>query len=130
MSGNQAVILADFTEDKAQVNIENVTLVKENVTDRQREKAKNAKILIAKSQNVPTSINVIGQTLDDAKLIVEKYLDDVSLSGLDTVTIIHGKGTGVLKDGLRAMLKKNKRVAQIRAGSLSEGGEGATIVKK
>lgn len=113
---------------KMKVNIDNVTLVKENVTEKQREKARYSKILAAKAKNVPTSINVIGQTLDEATANVEKYIDDVFLAGLETVTIVHGKGTGVLKDGLRQMLKKHKRVKSIRPGALSEGGEGATIV--
>lgn len=113
---------------KMKVNIENITLVKENVTQKERDKARYSKIAIAKSKNVPTSINVIGQTLDEATANVEKYLDDVYLSGLESVTIIHGKGAGILKDGLRQILKKHKHVSSIRPGGISEGGEGATIV--
>jgi len=114
---------------KMKVNLENTTLVKENVTAKQREKTKYSRMLVSKSKSVPSSINVIGHTLDEATAEVEKYIDDVYLSGLETVTIIHGKGTGILKDGLRQILKRNKYVAEIRPGGLSEGGEGATVVK-
>ncbi|MCQ2552926.1 MAG: endonuclease MutS2 [Clostridia bacterium] len=114
---------------KMKVNIENVTLVKENVTEKQREKVKYSRLTSAKSMSVQSSINVIGQTLDEATMNVDKYIDDVFLSGLETVTVIHGKGQGILKDGLRRALKKNKHVASIEVAGLSEGGEGATIVR-
>lgn len=113
---------------KMKVNLKNTSLVKENVTEKEREKIKYSKMLREKAHSVPTSINVIGQTLDEAIANVEKYIDDVSMAGLETVTVIHGKGAGILKEGLAKELKRNKHVASIRSGGLGEGGAGATIV--
>ena len=81
-----------------------------------------------KLSNVSASINVQGQNLDDALIEVDRYLDDVFIAGLETVTIIHGRGEGILKNGIRAMLKKHKSVASFHAGKYNEGGEGVTIV--
>ena len=82
-----------------------------------------------KAQSISMSTNVQGENLDDATMDVEKYLDDAYIAGLKEVTIIHGRGEGVLKDGLRKYLKRNKHVASFRAGNYNEGGEGVTIVK-
>ena len=83
----------------------------------------------AKTAAVSASINVQGENLDDALMDVEKYLDDVYIAGLETVTIIHGRGEGILKNGVRQMLRKNKYVAGFSRGAYNEGGEGVTIVK-
>ena len=82
----------------------------------------------SKTKTISPSINLIGRTLDDARMEMEKYLDDVSLSGLKRVTIIHGKGEGILRDGLRQELRKNKRVKSFHSAPYNEGGEGATVV--
>ncbi len=66
---------------------------------------------------------------EDALARVEKYLDDVSLSGLKQVSIIHGKGTGVLRKGIGQMLKSNRHVSSNRFGGFREGGDGVTIVE-
>ncbi|MBK5253452.1 MAG: endonuclease MutS2 [Peptostreptococcaceae bacterium] len=83
----------------------------------------------SKSMNVSPSVTVRGQNLDDALMDVEKYLDDAYLAGLNDVTIIHGVGEGVLKEGIRIALKRNKHVKSVRAGKYNEGGEGVTMVK-
>ena len=78
---------------------------------------------------VSTSINVVGKNLEDATMEVEKYLDDAYMAGLKEVTVIHGRGQGILKEGLRQLFKRNKLVGAFRKGSYNEGGEGVTIVK-
>ena len=83
----------------------------------------------SKSQQVKTSVDVRGQSLDEAKANVSKYLDDAYLAKVPEVTIIHGKGQGILSKGIRAALKKNKNIAESRPGGLSEGGDGVTVVK-
>ncbi|MGI6751324.1 MAG: endonuclease MutS2 [Anaerovoracaceae bacterium] len=81
-----------------------------------------------KVQTAGTSINVIGRVLDDAIIEVDKYLDDAFIAGLKEVTIIHGRGSGVLREGLAKMMKGHKHVASQRRGSYNEGGDGVTIV--
>ena len=82
-----------------------------------------------KAQTIALSIDVRGKNLDDAVMDVEKYLDDAFISGLPEVTIIHGRGEGILSKGIRANLRKNKNIKDYRRGSFDEGGEGVTVVK-
>ena len=65
--------------------------------------------------------------LDDALLEVERFLDNAVLASLQQVTIIHGKGTGVLRAGIAKALKQDKRVASYRLGRYGEGESGVTI---
>ena len=82
-----------------------------------------------KSMNISPEINVIGKRLDEALLEVDKYLDDACMSGLSQVSVIHGKGTGALRNGLREMFRAHREVASFHSASYDEGGEGVTIVK-
>ena len=114
---------------KLKVNISGITLVRENVSDKQREKTMYSRIAGAKAMTVPMSVNVVGQTLADAEITVEKYLDDAFLANLETVSIIHGRGAGILREGIAKLLRKDKRIASFRKGSMGEGGDGVTIVR-
>jgi len=113
---------------KLSVNLSGITLVQENVTEKQREKTKYSMLVKSKAMSVPMSINVIGKTLDEAEIEVDKYIDDAFLAGLENVQVIHGRGAGILRDGLRTMLKKNKHVKSLRKGEYKEGGDGVTVV--
>jgi len=113
---------------KLNVNVSGITLVQENVTAKEREKQKYSRLFSAKSMSVPMSINVIGKNLDDASMEVDKYLDDAFMAGLETVTIVHGRGAGILRDGIAKLLRHHKNVASFRKGGQGEGGDGATIV--
>ncbi|MBX6351735.1 MAG: endonuclease MutS2 [Thermoflavifilum sp.] len=73
-------------------------------------------------------LDVRGETLDDALVAVDKYLDDAVVSGLSRVHIIHGKGTGVLRDGIRRHLNRHPQVASWAPGGPGEGGDGVTVV--
>lgn len=68
-------------------------------------------------------------TTDEATPIVEKYLDDVYLSSLSQVRIVHGKGTGKLRDAIHSLLKRNPHVKSFRMGTFGEGEMGVTIVE-
>ena len=113
---------------KMGVNLSGVTLVQENVTEKQRQKTMYSKMYASKSMSVPLSCNVVGQNLDDAWMQVDKYLDDAFMAGLETVSIIHGRGAGILKNGIQQALKKHKHVKSFRKGEYKEGGDGVTIV--
>lgn len=82
-----------------------------------------------KAQNISSSIDVRGKNLDDALMDVEKYIDDAFISGLEEVTVIHGRGEGILRKGIHQMLRRHKNVKEFRNGGYYEGGDGATIVR-
>lgn len=81
-----------------------------------------------KAQNVASEINVIGLTVDQALPIVDKYLDDCYMANLETARIVHGKGTGRLRDGIHSFLNKNPHVKSYRMGTYGEGEMGVTVV--
>ena len=84
---------------------------------------------ISKSKNIKTEINVIGQTVEEACFVVDKFLDDCSLAKLQTVRIVHGKGTGKLRNGIHKLLDKNSHVKSYRLGTFGEGEMGVTVVE-
>lgn len=80
------------------------------------------------SRNVSNEVDIRGENVLDAESIVDDFLHNCYLSGLKTVSIIHGKGTGVLRQGVHSMLKKNPLVESFRLGTFGEGESGVTIV--
>lgn len=81
-----------------------------------------------KSQHVSPEINLLGLTVDEAIPIVDKYLDDCYMAKLSPVRIVHGKGTGALRNGIHHYLKINKLVDSFRLGTFGEGEMGVTVV--
>lgn len=81
-----------------------------------------------KSQSVSPEINLLGLTVDEAVPLVDKYLDDCFMAKLSPVRIVHGKGTGALRNGIHKYLKTNKYVDSYRMGTFGEGEMGVTIV--
>ena len=81
-----------------------------------------------KSQHVSPEINLLGLTVDEAIPIIDKYLDDCYMAKLSPVRIVHGKGTGALRNGIHRYLKTNKIVDSFRLGTFGEGEMGVTIV--
>jgi len=84
---------------------------------------------VSKDMSVKNSIDLRGLNLDEARPLVDKLLDNALWAGLSRVDIIHGKGTGKLKQGLRSYLKEHPLVTAFRGGSSGEGGEGVTVVE-
>ena len=83
---------------------------------------------INKSKNISPEINVIGLNIEEANLIIDKYLDDANLAKLETIRIVHGKGTGKLRIGIHAFLRTHPHVKSFRMGSFGEGEMGVTVV--
>lgn len=81
-----------------------------------------------KSQSVSPEINLLGLTVDEAIPIIDKYLDDCYIAKLSPIRIVHGKGTGALRNGIHHYLKTNKLVDSFRPGTFGEGEMGVTIV--
>jgi DNA mismatch repair protein MutS2 len=81
------------------------------------------------SVNVPSEINVIGHTVDDASRVVEKFVDRAFLAGLPRVRVVHGSGMGILRKALRRLLEQHPHVASVAEPPQNEGGAGATVVE-
>ena len=86
-------------------------------------------LAVRKKLGVPDEIMLIGKTVAEATADLDKYLDDAALAGREEVRIVHGKGTGALRKGVRAYLKGHPVVESFKAAADAEGGEGATVVK-
>jgi len=87
-----------------------------------------AALRIARASSVASSLDLRGARVDEALEALARYLDDAGLAGLDRVTIIHGLGTGALRDAVRREAADHPLVTSVRPGERGEGGDGATIV--
>lgn len=81
------------------------------------------------SKDIRMEIDVRGETVDDALLRIDKYLDDAVLSGLRRIVVIHGKGTGTLRDAVRRHVSRHRQVASYQVGGHGEGGDGVTVLE-
>lgn len=97
-------------------------------TDNKSVITKPKKISLNKIQEVQPSIDIRGVNVQEGEDILNKYLDDVILCGLTRILVIHGKGTGALKKGIRNFLQNHSCVEKIEIPELNEGGDGATVV--
>lgn len=123
-------------DDKGDLNIQvGIMSVRSNINDIERSESKEEvkvekktkSINKAKSKNISSEINLIGRTVYEAILLLDKYLDDAYLARLKEVRIIHGKGTGTLRDAVRKYLQNSKHVIEYREADYTEGGSGATV---
>ncbi|NLD17438.1 MAG: endonuclease MutS2 [Tissierellia bacterium] len=94
-----------------------------------RIKERTKKMHTAKSKFIKKEIDLRGKNVEDAIFELDKYLDDAYLSGLKQVEVIHGKGTGALREGLQPYFKKHRHVKSARMGEYREGGMGVTILE-
>ena len=115
----------------SQVNIKDLEAVDEKPDDKPKTSnyTKMGKIKMSKSATISPEINLIGKTVDEALAVLDKYLDDAYLSHIPQVTIIHGRGTGALRNAVHDFLKKSSYVKSYRTGGFNEGNTGATIVE-
>ena len=93
-------------------------------------RAKGVSVVLERdAENVPSEINVIGHTVDDATREVEKFVDRAFLAGLPRVRIVHGSGMGILRKALRQFLQKHPHVESVAEPPQQEGGGGATVAE-
>lgn len=137
LNQNGIVISNINKNDEVQVQI---GLIKTNVNIKYLEPAKQLKndltkptILstpkVSKTRTANSEINVIGLTVDEAIPLIDKFLDDCFLAKIQTARIVHGKGTGKLRQAIHSYLKKQKKVKSFRIGTYGEGEMGVTVVE-
>ncbi|MBC2580259.1 endonuclease MutS2 [Clostridium sp. DJ247] len=133
---NQKVIVLSKPDNKGEVQVQagimkiSVKLkdlrASKGVSAETKKKVKREAKLNLRS--VPTSIDLRGMDSMEAVYSTDKYLDDAYMAGLNEVTVIHGKGTGVLRNAITDMLKRHSHVKDYRLGEYGEGGTGVTVV--
>lgn len=112
------------------VNIKDLMLLEETpVLGNKTASTGAGKIKMAKSFSVSTEIKLIGKTTDEAIALLDKYLDDAYLAHMPSVRIVHGKGTGALRNAVHNHLKRLKYVKSYRLGEFGEGDAGVTIAE-
>lgn len=140
--GSDGVIVSNISKDdtvqvqigimKMKIDIKNLYKSKsENHTSKKSNIGSSGKVLgnsSFKAQTVKPEINVLGLTVDEAVPLIDKYIDDCFVAKLSPIRIVHGKGTGALRNGIHRYLKNNKFVDSFRLGTFGEGEMGVTIV--
>lgn len=134
--GCNGTVLKALKNDKYSVQIGNATItidknnLKKLVNNNQNKtlvSSKKANITLPK-KSVKMSLDLRGMRYEDAHIEIDKYLDDALYAGLNQVSIIHGFGTGVIRELVQKTLKNNKNVESFRYGGNGEGGQGVTVV--
>jgi DNA mismatch repair protein MutS2 len=87
-----------------------------------------SRLQLDRARTVATSLDLRGAKVTEALEVLDRYLDDASLAGLDQATVIHGLGTGALRDAVRDYASSHPLVKSWRPGGRGEGGDGATVV--
>ncbi|MBO5472869.1 MAG: endonuclease MutS2 [Lachnospiraceae bacterium] len=116
---------------RSQVSLSDLVLIDEETigTSNRMQRSSSGKLKMSKSYSVSTEINLLGKTVDEALSELDKYLDDAYLAHLPSVRIVHGKGTGALRNAVQNYLRKNKIVKSYRQGEFGEGDAGVTIAE-
>lgn len=112
---------------KVTVNSKDITSLRKGEREEAGEAKRRKKEISLRS--CPVSIDVRGENLEDALMKTEKYIDDAFLSGLKKVTVIHGRGEGILRKGLQDAFGKNRHVKGFKNGDYDEGGDGVTVLE-
>ena len=116
---------------RSQVNISDLEIIEEvsPYAPKRMNRTAKSKIKMSKSLSVSPEINLLGKTVDEAVAELYKYLDDALLSHLNSVRVVHGKGTGALRKGIHEYLRRQKHVKSYRLAEFGEGDAGVTIVE-
>ena len=116
---------------RSQVNISDLEIIEDvnPYSPKAMKRTSKSKIKMSKSLSVSPEINLLGKTVDEAVSELDKYLDDALLSHLNSVRVVHGKGTGALRKGIHEYLRRQKHVKSYRLAEYGEGDAGVTIVE-
>lgn len=117
---------------KISVKLDGLRLVTQQISAPKKTKtdyAAMAKTYVSKKANIKSEIDLRGMTLEEALLETDQFISDAYVAGLTQISIIHGKGTGVLRNGISEMLKRHKLAKSYRLGKYGEGETGVTIVE-
>ena len=115
---------------RSKVNINDLILVDEDAISPNKKfgGSSGSKIKMNKSMNISPEINLIGMRADEAVAKLDKYLDDAYIAHLDSVRVVHGKGTGALRTAVHNHLKGMRNIKEFHLGEFGEGDAGVTIV--
>lgn len=130
LSGKKNVLQVQVGNIKTNISLDDIIEI--NIKDNKNTKNANSKassITSFKAKEVTPEINVIGQNIEEACFVIDKYLDDCAIAKLSPVRIVHGKGTGKLREGIHNFLRKNSHVKSFRLGTFGEGEMGVTVVE-
>jgi DNA mismatch repair protein MutS2 len=111
---------------KIMVNLNDIRILEK--TDQETGKTRTGHMRMEKIRSISSELDLRGKTVDEALEEVDKYLDDALIAGLNELRIIHGKGTGALRDAVTSFLKSHRQVKSYRLGGYNEGGSGVTVV--
>ena len=116
---------------RTQVNIKDLVLIEEDTAPSIKKftTAGTGKTKLSKSASISSEIMLIGKTVDEAIIELDKYLDDAYLSHLPSVRIVHGKGTGALRNAVHSHLRRVKYIDSFHLGEFGEGDSGVTIAE-
>ena len=116
---------------RSEVNVKDLELLEQETKAAKKEAniTHSRNLKMSKAMNISPEINLIGNTVDQALALLDKYLDDAYLAKLHQVTIIHGMGTGALRNAVQNHLKKCKYIKSYRMGEYGEGGYGVTVAE-
>lgn len=131
---NKGDILVQIGAIKVKAKLSDIAIVvdgsepKAKIREKFRGSRTKSSIYRSKAMTVTPKVDVRGMNLEEAVMKAEKHIDDAYIAGLDKTTIVHGRGEGILREGIRQMLRRNKHVESFEKPPYNEGGEGATIV--
>lgn len=116
---------------RSQVNISDLEIIEEKplYSAKTSKRTTQGQMKMGKSLSIKPEINLLGKTVDEALAELDKYLDDAYLAHLSPVRIVHGKGTGALRNGVHNYLKRQKHVKNYHLAAFGEGDSGVTIVE-
>jgi DNA mismatch repair protein MutS2 len=128
------VLAVNDTEATIQLGALKLTVAKSacrlsSESGKSKEQSVTKHISISRTDSVARQIDIRGMNIEEAEIILSKYIDDAVLSGLTEILIIHGKGTGALRKGVQSYLANHSHIKSIRIADLNEGGTGATAAK-